>query len=114
MLDLQERLKIGLLFISHDMAVVERMSHRIAVMYLGEIVETGPREAVFSNPQHPYTRRLLSAVPLPDRSRRHMRRKLADTELRSPIRPKTFTPPNREYREVTPGHMVQAWDEEWA
>ncbi|WP_425962094.1 dipeptide ABC transporter ATP-binding protein [Rhizobium nepotum] len=114
LLDLQERLKIGLLFISHDMAVVERMSHRIAVMYLGEIVETGPREAVFSNPQHPYTRRLLSAVPLPDPSRRHTRRKLADTELRSPIRPKTFTPPNREYREVTPGHMVQVWDEEWA
>ncbi|MCP2156451.1 ABC transporter ATP-binding protein [Agrobacterium tumefaciens] len=114
LLDLQERLKLGLLFISHDMAVVERMSHRIAVMYLGEIVETGPREAVFSNPQHPYTRRLLSAVPLPDPSRRHMRRKFADTELRSPIRPKTFTPPNREYREVTPGHMVQVWNEEWA
>lgn len=114
LLDLQERLKLGLLFISHDMAVVERMSHRIAVMYLGEIVETGPREAVFSNPQHPYTRRLLSAVPLPDPSRRHMRRKFADTELRSPIRSKTFTPPNREYREVTPGHMVQVWNEEWA
>ncbi|WP_281038645.1 MULTISPECIES: ABC transporter ATP-binding protein [unclassified Rhizobium] len=114
MLDLQERLKLGFLFISHDMAVVERISHRIAVMYLGEIVETGPRAAVFSNPQHPYTQRLLSAVPLPDPSRRRMRRKLADAELRSPIRDKNFTPPAREYREVSPGHMVQVWNEEWA
>ena len=61
MLELQERMKLAYLFISHDMAVVERVSHRVAVMYLGEIVEIGPREAIFGNPQHPYTKRLLAA-----------------------------------------------------
>jgi len=113
MLDLQEKLKLGFLFISHDMAVVERISHRVAVMYLGEIVETGPREAVFSNPQHPYTQRLLSAVPLPDPSRRKMRHKLPVGELRSPVRDKNFSPPARSYREVSPGHVVQVWSEDW-
>ncbi|MDR6101641.1 peptide/nickel transport system ATP-binding protein [Agrobacterium larrymoorei] len=112
MLDLQEKLKLGFLFISHDMAVVERISHRVAVMYLGEIVETGPREAVFSNPQHPYTQRLLSAVPLPDPSRRKMRHKLPVGELRSPVRDKNFSPPARSYREVSPGHVVQVWSED--
>ncbi len=114
MLDLQERLKLGFLFISHDMAVVERISHRVAVMYLGEIVETGPREAVFSNPQHPYTRRLLSAVPVPDPSRRRLRRKLTIGELKSPIRNKDFSPPARTYQEVSPGHVVQVWSGDWS
>ena len=59
MLELQDRLKLAYLFISHDMAVVERVSHRVAVMYLGEIVEIGPREEIFGNPQHPYTKRLF-------------------------------------------------------
>ena len=53
MLDLQERLKLAHLFISHDMAVVERVRHRVAVMYLGEIVEIGPRSSIFDNPRHP-------------------------------------------------------------
>ena len=60
MLDLQARMGLTYLFISHDMAVVERVSHRVAVMYLGEIVEIGPRAAIFSDPRHPYTRRLLA------------------------------------------------------
>jgi ABC-type oligopeptide transport system ATPase subunit len=67
---LQARLGVAYLFISHDMAVVERVAHRIAVMYLGQIVEIGPRQAVFNDPQHPYTRRLLAAVPVPDPRRR--------------------------------------------
>ncbi|MCF3594646.1 ABC transporter ATP-binding protein [Rhodobacteraceae bacterium LMO-12] len=69
-MDLQDRYGIAFLFISHDMAVVERLSHRVAVMYFGEIVEIGPRMAVFDNPTHPYTQRLLSAVPVPDPDRR--------------------------------------------
>ncbi len=74
MLELQARMKLAYLFISHDMAVVERVSHRVAVMYLGEIVEIGPREAIFGNPQHPYTKRLLAAVPIADPARRHEKR----------------------------------------
>ncbi len=70
MLDLQAELGLAYLFISHDMAVVERVSHRIAVMYLGEIVEIGPREAVLGNPSHAYTRKLLGAVPVADPARR--------------------------------------------
>jgi len=110
MLDLQRDLKLSYLFISHDMAVVERMSHRVAVMYLGEIVEIGPRAAIFENPQHPYTRRLLDAVPVPDPARRGLRRAPDDGEVRNPIRPLGFTPPRREWREVSPGHHVQLLD----
>lgn len=73
MLDLQESLDLAFLFISHDMAVVERVSHRVAVMYLGEIVEIGPRSSVFENPQHGYTRKLMAAVPVPDPDRRKTR-----------------------------------------
>ncbi|MEL6121986.1 MAG: ABC transporter ATP-binding protein, partial [Pseudomonadota bacterium] len=70
MQDLQRDLGIAYLFISHDMAVIERISHRVAVMYLGRIVEIGPRDAVFESPQHAYTRALLSAVPVPDPTKR--------------------------------------------
>jgi peptide/nickel transport system ATP-binding protein len=114
MLDLQESLGLSYLFISHDMAVVERISHRVAVMYLGEIVEIGPRAPIFSNPQHPYTKRLLSAVPIPDPARRRNRRPIGTDEIKNPIRPLSYVPPRREYREVRPGHYVQVWGEEWA
>ncbi len=65
MQDLQDELGIAFLFISHDIAVVERVSHRIAVMYRGQIVEIGPTEQVLRRPQHDYTRKLLCAVPVP-------------------------------------------------
>ncbi|MFD2173997.1 ABC transporter ATP-binding protein [Rhodobacter lacus] len=113
MLDLQESMGLAYLFISHDMAVVERMSHRVAVMYLGEIVEIGPRAAIFENPQHPYTRKLLGAVPIPDPARRGMRRGLSNDEIKSPVRPASYIPPTRHYIEVSPGHMVQQWGADW-
>ncbi len=107
LLDLQQSFNLAYLFISHDMAVVERVSHRVAVMYLGEIVEIGPRQAVFDNPQHPYTKKLMAAVPVPDPSRRRLKRNLATDEIKSPIRPVGFQPPVRQYREVGAGHLVQ-------
>ncbi|KFC70956.1 hypothetical protein FG93_02713 [Bosea sp. LC85] len=107
MLDLQAEFGLAYLFISHDMAVVERVSHRVAVMYLGEIVELGPREAVFSDPQHPYTRKLLSAVPVPDPARRSLRRELAVDEIPSPIRTLDWSAPRQTLVETAPGHFVR-------
>ncbi|MBQ0710073.1 MULTISPECIES: ABC transporter ATP-binding protein [unclassified Ochrobactrum] len=106
MLDLQQELDLAFLFISHDMAVVERVSHRVAVMYLGEIVEIGPRSSVFENPQHDYTRKLMAAVPVPDPDRRRAKLSSETGELKSPIRPADFVVPLREYREVSPQHFV--------
>lgn len=108
LLDLQQQFKIAFLFISHDMAVVERVSHRVAVMYLGEIVEIGPRADIFANPQHPYTRKLMEAVPVPDPARRGIRRNAGAEELKSPIRPVGYEAPRREYVEISPGHLVLA------
>ncbi|WP_323687171.1 MULTISPECIES: ABC transporter ATP-binding protein [unclassified Rhizobium] len=107
LLDLQQSLNLAFLFISHDMAVVERVSHRVAVMYLGEIVEIGPRAAVFDNPQHAYTKKLMSAVPVPDPARRGIKRGISNDELKSPIRPMGFQTPTRNYKTVSPGHLVQ-------
>ncbi|MRX51634.1 dipeptide ABC transporter ATP-binding protein [Paracoccus sp. S-4012] len=106
MLDLQASMGLAYLFISHDMAVVERISHRVAVMYLGEIVEIGPRAAIFDNPQHPYTRRLIDAVPVPDPAQRAHRGGVASGELATPLRSVDFIPPQRVYDEVAPGHLV--------
>jgi glutathione transport system ATP-binding protein len=86
LMELQSRLGLAYLFISHDMAVVERVSHRVAVMYLGQIVEIGPRQVVFGDPQHAYTRRLLAAVPVPDPRRRDRSIELDDSEVPSPLR----------------------------
>ena len=107
LLDLQQSFNLAYLFISHDMAVVERVSHRVAVMYLGEIVEIGPRQAVFDNPQHPYTRKLMAAVPIPDPARRNLKRNISTDEIKSPVRPVGYVPPVRQYREVSAGHLVQ-------
>jgi peptide/nickel transport system ATP-binding protein len=113
LIDLQQQMNLAYLFISHDMAVVERISHRVAVMYLGEIVEIGPRVAIFDNPQHPYTKRLLSAIPVPDPSRRGTRQPPPVGEIGNPVRAPDYVLPTREYREVSPGHLVQVWDESW-
>ncbi|TPW28752.1 ABC transporter ATP-binding protein [Martelella alba] len=106
MMKLQQDLGLAYVFISHDMAVVERISHRVAVMLLGEIVEIGPRAEIFANPSHPYTRRLLSAVPEPDPARRLMRRHVPLQELKSPIFPASYAPPQRVYDAVGPDHFV--------
>lgn len=107
MMELQEDFGMSYLFISHDMAVVERVSHRVAVMYLGEIVEIGPRQAVFENPQHSYTKKLMSAVPVADPSYRRTDLQLMTDEIPSPLKPVGFEPPQRQYREIDTGHFVQ-------
>ena len=86
--ELQAELGLSYLFISHDLAVVKHISHRVAIMYLGRIVEIGTRRDLFENPQHPYTESLLSAVPIPDpKARRKVR--VLQGDVPSPInRPK--------------------------
>jgi peptide/nickel transport system ATP-binding protein len=84
--ELQRDLDLAILFVAHDLSVVRHISHRVAVMYLGRIVETGTTQDVFGNPQHPYTQALLAAIPVPDPSRRLRPAELAG-EIPSPISP---------------------------
>ena len=106
MIDLQRDLGVSFLFISHDMAVVERISHRVAVMYLGQIVEIGPRRAIFENPQHPYTKKLMAAVPIADPARRHLKRQLLTEEIPSPVRMPGDEPLVEPLVNVGPDHYV--------
>ena len=85
--DLQDDLGLALLFISHDLAVVEHMAHRVAVMYLGKIVEVAPRSALFAAPRHPYTKALLSAAPLVGRGAAAGQRIILNGDVPSPINP---------------------------
>jgi ABC-type oligopeptide transport system ATPase subunit len=89
------------------MAVVERISHRVAVMYLGEIVEIGPRDAVINAPQHPYTRRLMSAVPVPDPAMRHRPIALSSDEIQSAVHADNYAAPATTLTEVGPGHFLR-------
>ena len=106
MMELQAELGVSFLFISHDMAVVERVSHRVGVMYLGRLVEIGSRAQVFENPQHPYTRSLMSAVPIADPTRRSIREDVQFRPIPSPVFPLGHEPGASEYDEVSPGHLV--------
>ena len=119
LMDLQEEFGLAYLFISHDLAVVEHIGHRIAVMYLGRIVELAPKERIFAQPQHPYTEALMAAAPIADpKSRR--KRLVIEGDVPSPINPpsgchfhtrcpyaearcKIEYPP---LQEIAPGHVV--------
>ncbi len=109
MMGLQEDMGLSYLFISHDLAVVERVAHRVAVMYLGQIVELGTRRQVFTNPRHPYTQKLLSAVPIADPTQRRERERLVG-EIPSPVWPAGQSPELVTHREVEPGHIVADHD----
>ncbi len=104
--ELQDDLGLSFLFISHDMSVVEQVSHRVAVMYLGQIVEIGPRAAVFENPRHDYTRRLLEAVPIADPRRRRGARTRLTGEVPSPVRSLDFSPDYVRLHDYGNGHLA--------
>jgi peptide/nickel transport system ATP-binding protein/glutathione transport system ATP-binding protein len=106
LMELQADLGLSFLFISHDMAVVERVSHSVGVMYLGRIVELGPRQAVFEDPRHPYTKSLMLAVPIADPRQRRMHENLKFKPVPSPIFPLGHEPERSAYDEVASGHYV--------
>ncbi|MDP6709327.1 MAG: dipeptide ABC transporter ATP-binding protein [Alphaproteobacteria bacterium] len=87
LMDLQDELKLSYLFVAHDLAVVEHISHRVAVMYLGKIVETTDKTSLFEMPLHPYTEALLSAVPIPKSRARGRKRVILTGDVPSPINP---------------------------
>src|SRR3546814_14520548 len=94
--DLQQEFELAYLFISHDLSVVRHIADEVIVMYLGHPVEQGPRDAIFANPQHPYTQALLSATPQADPTQRRQRIRLTG-EFPSPLAPppaRTSTPPS--------------------
>ena len=109
-LDLLAALKrefgIAYLFISHDMAVVENISDRVAVMYLGQIVELGTREQVFGDPRHPYTRRLIDAAPVPDPNHRRAPAPRLAGEVPSPVHPVGQAPEPLRLTDIGGGHLV--------
>jgi peptide/nickel transport system ATP-binding protein/glutathione transport system ATP-binding protein len=105
LIDLQRQVGLSYLFISHDMAVIERIAHRIAVMYAGQIVEIGDAASVLSSPQHSYTKRLIAAVPAIERRRQRF---VVDmTQVPSLVKPAGYEPPPARWRDVGPDHRVR-------
>jgi glutathione transport system ATP-binding protein len=105
LMELQAQRGLSYLFITHDMAVVEKISHRVAVMYLGQIVELGTRQDIFERPQHPYTRKLLAAVPVAQPGQ-HIDTRMIQGEIPSAVRAVGHEPEILELVEVRPGHRV--------
>jgi peptide/nickel transport system ATP-binding protein len=103
---LQAEFGVAYLFISHDMAVVDNISDRVGVMYLGQIVEMGTRAQIFGNPRHPYTRRLISAVPVPDPAQRPTARPRPSSEVPSPLHPPGQEPTRVILQDMGEGHLV--------
>lgn len=106
MMELQAEMGLSYLFISHDMAVVERMSHRIGVMYMGRIVELGSCAQVLENPQHRYTQALIKAVPIADPKQRRIEKPTKSEPVFSPVHPIGYKPEPSAYRQVNPGHFI--------
>ncbi len=105
LIELQREFGLAYIFISHDMAVVERIAHRIAVMFAGQIVEIGAAAAVLADPQHSYTRRLIAAVPAIERRKEHYA--VDATQVPSLVRPAGYEPPPAHWREAGPDHRVR-------
>ncbi|MGY5804729.1 ABC transporter ATP-binding protein [Rhizobium sp. LEGMi12c] len=105
LMDLQAERELAYLFISHDMAVVEKISHRVAVLYLGQIMEIGSRRQVFETPMHAYTQRLISAVPIADPTQER-RTALIEGEIPNPVRRVGDEPPILAHEEITSGHFI--------
>ncbi|SDG61854.1 ABC transporter ATP-binding protein [Pelagibacterium luteolum] len=108
LIDLQHEFRLAYLFISHDMAVVERIAHRVAVMYAGQIVEIGDAKAVLASPQHSYTKRLIAAVPAIERRKQHFA--VDVTQVPSLVRPAGYEPPDARWREAGSDHRVRHED----
>jgi peptide/nickel transport system ATP-binding protein/glutathione transport system ATP-binding protein len=106
LMELQGEFGLSYLFISHDMAVVERISHRVGVMYLGRIVEIGTRAEIFEDPRHSYTRALLSGVPIADPTRRMLSDNIEFKPLPSPIFPAGHEPAPPVYHQISDSHRV--------
>jgi glutathione transport system ATP-binding protein len=105
LMDLQAERELAYLFISHDMAVVEKISHRVAVLYLGQIMEIGSRRQVFETPMHAYTQRLISAVPIADPTQER-KTALIEGEIPNPVRRVGDEPPILAHEEITSGHFI--------
>ena len=106
LMSLQDELRLSYLFISHDMAVVERVSHNVGVMYSGRLVEMGSRSQIFENPQHAYTRSLISAVPIADPKQRNILGNVNFRPIPSPVFPIGYEVKDPQYKEIEKGHLV--------